>query len=125
MKDKLQHWFQNTFVNIELNNVRLKDWTLEMAIAFMFQEYLDTNLSKSCDWNIGLFLELYPDHHEGLFHKGTFICHLPKENRYRVMHIQYAILECMAVNRIAAIFRNSLTQTHAENYLKKYYNVYN
>ncbi|CAF4375109.1 unnamed protein product [Rotaria sp. Silwood2] len=124
IKDKFQHWFQNTFVNIELNNISLNDSTLEMAIAFMFQQYLDTTLSKSSDWNIGLFLELYPDHHEGLFHRGAYVCSLPKPNRYRALHIEYAIHECMAVNRIVRIFQNSWTRTHAENYLKNYYNIH-
>ena len=93
-------------------------------MSFLFQQHFDTTLSKSEDWNIGLFLELYPDELDGFCHRDTFVLSLPKPNRYRAMHNKYAIHECMAVNKIVAIFRNSSTREHAENYLKKYYNVH-
>ena len=124
IKDQFQDWFRKTFPDIKLNCFPLDDWTLETATAFIFQQYLDTTLSKSEDWNIGLFLELYPDELDGFFHRGTFVLSLPKPNRYRTMHNEYVILECMVLNKIVGVFQNSLTRKDTENYLKTYYNIH-
>lgn len=118
IKDQFQNWFRKAFSGIDVNYFPLNDWTLETAMAFLFQRYFGTTLSKSQDWNIGLFLELYPDELDGFSHGGPFVLSLPKPNQYRQMHNECAIHECMALNKIAAIFRISCARKHAENYLK-------
>ena len=123
VKDKFEDWFRETFVNIELNNVSHNDWNLEMAIAFMFREHLDTSLLTSSDWNIGLFFQVYPDHHESLFYSSPGIISLPKPDPYRTMHIKYAVHECTAIKRLVSFFENPWTQKRVERFLKIYYNV--
>jgi hypothetical protein len=122
MQHKFQVWFRKNFANIELNYVPSNNWTLEMAIAFLFQQYLDTSHSKSRDWNIGLFAQFDTDCDEGFIYSDPLIFNLLEDNRRRSILGKYAVQECMAVNKIAALLQNDWTRKHGENYLKKYYN---
>lgn len=121
VKNKFQDWFRKTFANIELNYASFDNWQLDAAFAFIFQQNFDTTLSKSIDWNIGLFLQLNPGGIERL--RCKCITSLPPPNRYRTELSDYAIDESIAIRRIVAVFQNSFTLKHAENYLKKYYNI--
>lgn len=122
--DKFLDWFRKNCSDITLNYIPRNDWRLETAIAFMFQMYLDTTLSKSCDWNMALFLHIDQDHHEPLSYHNSNIISVPQTNQYREIHMEYVIHECVAVEEIAAALENSLTRKHIEEYLKTYYNVH-
>lgn len=124
IQHKFQEWFQNNFANIELNYVPSNNWTLETAIAFLFQQYFDTSVSKSRDWNIGLFAKFDTHCDEKFMHSDSRIFNLLEDNRRRSILGKYAVHECMAVNKIAALLQNDWTQKHAENYLKKYYSTF-
>jgi len=122
MQHKFQAWFGKNFADIELNYISSNHWTIEMAIAFLFQQYLDTSFSKSHDWNIGLFAQFDTDCDEGFIYSDPLVFNLLEDNRRRSILGQYAVHECMAVNKIAALLQNDWTRKHAENYLQKYYN---
>jgi hypothetical protein len=118
---KFQEWFRKFFVNIQLNYVPSNSWTLEMAIAFLFQEQLDTSPAKSRNWNIGLFAHFNTNCNERLI-ADRFVLNILADNKSRSILGNYAIHECMAVNRIAALLQNDWTRKNGEKYLKKYYN---
>ena len=75
-----------------------------MAMALIFQEYLDTNLSKNHDSDIGIYLEFDPG----------FIKEL--------IHSEYAVHESMVMNKVAALFLNVWTLKQTENYSNRYSN---
>lgn len=121
IEKQFRQWVQSQFGNTRSNNVLVEYWTLQMAISFAFQEYLDITLSSSYDWDIGLFLEFDENYVEELIQRDTFVCDVQSGHRHRSIHSEYAVLECLAVNRIAVLFQNEWTLKNAETFLKKYY----
>ncbi|CAF3077706.1 unnamed protein product [Rotaria socialis] len=122
IQQKSREWLQKTLGSVELKHDLFDHWTLQTAIAFIFQEYLDTALSKSHDWDIGLYLEFDPGYVEELIHRDTFVCNLQAGHYYRSIQSEYAVHECMATNKLAALFLNEWTVEQAGKYLKKYSN---
>ena len=118
---RFRQWLQEKLLDDQLSNASFKHWTLQIAIAFTFQEYLDTTLSKSYDWEIGLYLEFDPDYVEELINRNTIASKLKVGHQCRAIHRKYAVYECMAINKIAVLFQNEWTLKHTDNYLKKYY----
>jgi hypothetical protein len=70
-----------------------------MAIAFLFQQYFDTSLSNSRDWNIGLFARFDLDCDEKVFRGKTTAVNLLQDNRRRTTLTKYAVHECSAVKK--------------------------
>ena len=68
---RFRQWLQEKLLDNQLSNAPFKHWTLQIAIAFTFQEYLDTTLSKIYDWDIGLYLEFDPDYVKELINRDT------------------------------------------------------
>ena len=121
IQHKFQAWFREKFSNIKLNYIPSNNWTIENAIAFLFQQYFDTSLSNSRDWNIGLFAHFDTDYDPNPVLADRCVLNLLKDNKRRSVLGKYAIHECMAVNKIAALLQNHWTRQHGESYLKKYY----
>ncbi|CAM4842450.1 unnamed protein product [Rotaria magnacalcarata] len=86
IQQKSRQWLQKTLGSVELKHALFDHWTLQTAMAFIFQEYLDTTLSKSHDWDIGLYLEFDPGYVEKLIHRDTFVCNLQAGHYYRSIH---------------------------------------
>ena len=123
IQHKFQEWFQKNFANVELNNVPSNGWSLEMCMAFLFQQHFDTSLSKSLDWNIGLFARFHTNVGKEKFkHTDSTTYNLLKDNERRTALFEYILNECFAVNKIAAIFLIDANQKHVKNDLKKFYN---
>ena len=121
IQHKFQEWFRKNFANIQLQHAPSDNWSLEDAIAFSFQQYFNQYLSCSYQWNVGLFARFDTNCNEKLI-KDRLVLNLLSDNRRRHNLTQYAVHECMAVNKIAAFLQNYWTRKHQENYLKKYYN---
>jgi hypothetical protein len=47
IQHKFQGWFRKNFTNIKLNYVPSDDWSLEMAITFLFQQHFDTDCGEN------------------------------------------------------------------------------
>ena len=123
VEHQFQEWFKKHFVNIELASVPTNTWTLEMSIAFLFQEYFSSHLSNSMDWNIGLFAQFDTDCDEKfMYSSDPWIFNTLKDNKRRSVLTKYAIEECFAVDQIGEMLQNNWTRKNLENYLKKFYN---
>lgn len=120
VQQKFDEWFKKYFHSIKLNNVPSDNWTLDKAIAFLFQQCLDTSLSKSLDWNIGLFAKFDTCFNEKSTTKKN-LTNLIKDNERRTILSDFAINECLAVNKIAALVLYAWGRRQGEKIVKQYY----
>ncbi|UJR18791.1 hypothetical protein I4U23_005697 [Adineta vaga] len=124
IKHKFEAWFEEKFTDIKLYYIPSGNWPFEEAFGFLFQQYFDTSLSKSFDWNIGLFAHFKTECDPDCVRRNPNVVNLLKNNKRRLILSNYAIHECIAVKKIAGVLQYSWTRKHAENHLIKYYGTW-
>ena len=94
------------------------EWSLDMAIAFVYEQYFDTSFTHS-NWNIGLYFHVQvPSSAEHLNHtdEEIFYLQLHCEKQCRYILNEYVVKECSAIKKLAAFLQNSLLRKHKETY---------
>ena len=107
IKEKFKTWLEEKCTNMKVHDKLSRDWSIEEALAFLFQKYFDTSISHCRDWNIGLFAHFYTECEPNPARHSADVINLLKDNKRRFILRQYAIHECSAVRRIASVLQNS------------------
>ncbi len=92
------------------------DWTVQMAIAHTFQEFLDTTYTLS-PWGLGLDHSLVTYTPTDLIETNTH-CALKKEKAYRHHLINSAVTDCLAITALSVPIHNQWSREQLQQHIK-------
>lgn len=140
IQQKFKRWFEKTFEHSNDCNDMYDDmndqsyclcayrplkhtyneWSLTMALTFTFQLFFNTSLIHS-KWNVGLYLQSELDSSAATTLNHSTDNQKRDQKKLREILNEFAIHECLAVDKFVTLFQNASLRKHIEESLKNYY----